>query len=119
MRLDRLVPRLLLAASPVLLWLAFRHLPPGALGHWISGLTPGALGLLIGFEILAFFLMGERWRYLLREAGASAPFLLIQRSRLAGFAWSYLTPGPHFGGEPVQFLIAIDIDDFVLESSNS
>jgi uncharacterized protein (TIRG00374 family) len=94
-----------LALSPVFLWLAFRGIPAGSLGAWITNFSLGALGFLLIYEMAAFTVLGERWRFLLRESGLSVPFWRVMQSRLSGFAWSYLTPGPHIGGEPMQLLV--------------
>jgi len=93
---------LLLAPGLVLAVLAFRNLSIGELGRWIRDFGVAPLGLLALYEVLAWGLMGERWRLFCREEGARLPVLRANAARLAGFAWSYITPGPHLGGEPVQ-----------------
>lgn len=45
-----------------------------------------------------------RWYWLVRAQGYRVGFWRIFRYRLAGFAVSYFTPGPQFGGEPLQVL---------------
>lgn len=49
-------------------------------------------------------LLGLRWWLILRAQGQELPFLSLARYRLAAFGVSYFTPGPHFGGEPLQVI---------------
>jgi glycosyltransferase 2 family protein len=55
---------------------------------------------LVNLSILIAF--GFRWWWLLRSLGFSIPYKDILRYRLAAFGISYFTPGPQFGGEPLQ-----------------
>lgn len=68
--------------------------------------------LLAGFDCLAILtlgvvnllmlpLMAARWWLLLRLLGSPVDPLSVCAYRLAANAVSYLTPGPHFGGEPL------------------
>lgn len=71
------------------------------------GETLGNLGLLqitvlILVNIGIIFAFGLRWWWLLRSTGNRVPYLAILRYRLASFGVSYFTPGPQFGGEPLQ-----------------
>jgi uncharacterized protein (TIRG00374 family) len=50
-------------------------------------------------------LMTGRWWLILRALGHPLPFLTLTRYRLASFAVSYFTPGPQFGGEPLQVYV--------------
>ncbi len=92
----------LLPLGLVMAWLVFRRLPADALAGWARGFPGWGIPALVGFEIVSWILMGERWRYLARESGRPVAFGPSQAARAAGFAWSYITPGPHLGGEPVQ-----------------
>ncbi|MGM0631763.1 MAG: lysylphosphatidylglycerol synthase transmembrane domain-containing protein [Pseudomonadota bacterium] len=56
--------------------------------------------LLINIAIL--YLAVKRWQLLSRALASSLPLLTLFRLRQAGSAVSFLTPGPHFGGEPLQ-----------------
>jgi len=49
-------------------------------------------------------LMTARWWVLLRALGYQVSYLRLTRYRLGSFAVSYFTPGPQFGGEPIQVL---------------
>lgn len=59
-----------------------------------------ALLLLVNASIIIFF--GLRWWLILRALGHKIPYISVTRYRLAAFGVSYFTPGPHFGGEPLQ-----------------
>lgn len=72
------------------LWQTLRHISLAGLAFW----------LVINLGILV--LMAGRWWLILSDLGYPAGYLALVRYRLASFAVSYLTPGPQFGGEPVQ-----------------
>jgi uncharacterized protein (TIRG00374 family) len=79
-----------------------RQLPLAAMGAAVAGLTPGQwlLWLLLNGVVMA--LSTGRWQLFARALGdrvALWPLLLI---RMAGQTVSFLTPGPQFGGEPLQ-----------------
>lgn len=63
------------------------------------------LFLLIGLNAIILVLLTGRWWLLLRGLGQLLPFGLTFGHRLAAFGVTYLTPGPQFGGEPVQVLL--------------
>ncbi|MBC8504895.1 MAG: flippase-like domain-containing protein [Anaerolineales bacterium] len=65
-------------------------------------LTILQIGGLALVNIVIVILFGLRWWWLLRSQGHCIPFLAIVRYRLAAFGVSYFTPGPQFGGEPLQ-----------------
>ena len=67
-------------------------------------LTWGAIGILIVANIAALLPMFGRWWVILRAQGYAVPFWAIARYSLGGFAISYITPGPQFGGEPYQVI---------------
>lgn len=72
------------------LWQMLRAIPLGGLGFWLV------------FNLAILVLMAGRWWLILRNLGYPLPYLVLARYRLSAFAVSYLTPGPQFGGEPVQ-----------------
>ena len=61
-----------------------------------------ALLLLNGLILLA---LNGRWWLILRAQGHTLPYLTLTAHRLAAFGVSYFTPGPQFGGEPLQVLL--------------
>ncbi len=93
---------LLLPPAVLLFWLAFRGIPTQGIRNWADGIKLTSLALLLLYEIAAWIVMGERWRFFCRESGANIGLRTATAARLAGFSWSYITPGPHVGGEPVQ-----------------
>lgn len=52
-----------------------------------------------GFVLIT---LNGRWWLMLYGQGYTIPFWHLFRYRLAAFGLSYVTPGPHFGGEPLQ-----------------
>jgi len=96
------------------LWLPVPLLLYWALRDFRLEDTLSLLGRLAGFPLAAlisvnlFFLLvlTARWGLILRGLGAPLPLPLLGWYRLGGFAVSYLTPGPQFGGEPVQLALA-------------
>jgi len=61
-----------------------------------------ALAVLNGLVLLA---LNGRWWIILRAQGQAIPFFSLLRYRLAAFGVTYFTPGPQFGGEPVQVVL--------------
>ena len=88
-----------------ILWLVVREVPLRAVVRMLAGLRGwqvGVLGLLNGLVLLA---LNGRWWLLLRGLGYKLSFWPLLGHRLAAFGVSYFTPGPHFGGEPLQVLL--------------
>ena len=76
--------------------------PFGAVFGTLARLRPGQIGLLAAVNLGIILLMTVRWWWILRSKDHRLPFLAIVRYRLAAFGVSYFTPGPQFGGEPLQ-----------------
>ena len=68
------------------------------LGWWQLMLLAVANGIVL-------LLMNGRWWLILLGQGHSVPYLALTSYRLAGASLSYITPGPQFGGEPLQVLL--------------
>lgn len=100
----------------------FLHILPWLLSvgllAWIIGAIPldetwAALRQLRGWQITVLVLanlvvlltLNGRWWLLLRGLGYKLPYFTVTGHRLAAFGVSYFTPGPQFGGEPVQVLL--------------
>ncbi len=62
----------------------------------------GTLALVNGVVLLT---LNGRWWFILRGLGYRLPYLRLTAHRLAAFGVSYFTPGPQFGGEPVQVIL--------------
>ncbi len=85
----------------LLAW-AFQRVPFAEIGAALSGLTLWQAGLLICINAVILVITAARWWVILRASGYRLPFTRLLSYRLSGFAISYFTPGPQFGGEPVQ-----------------
>jgi uncharacterized protein (TIRG00374 family) len=73
-------------------WAALWELELSQIGFWLV------------FNIGLALLMAGRWWLILGTLGHKIPYLALIRYRFASFAVSYFTPGPQFGGEPLQVL---------------
>lgn len=95
---------LVLAAVAILLFFAWREVSFGdvraavALWAWYHWLILAVANL----AILAA--MCWRWALILQRMGHPVGFGALVRYRMAANALSYITPGPQFGGEPLQVL---------------
>ena len=95
----------LLAIAPIpLLWWIFREVPLAQVWAALRQLKIYQIGIWLTFNVGLAFLMVGRWWLILRTLGYKIPYLALTRYRFASFAVSYFTPGPQFGGEPVQVL---------------
>ncbi|MBD3308416.1 hypothetical protein GF339_18435, partial [candidate division KSB3 bacterium] len=93
---------LFLGMFPGLIWLAIRDISLAETMGILSRLRVRSLLILVAVNGVIFFTMTARWRLLLAALGYRIPYLRLIGYRLAGNAVSYFTPGPQFGGEPVQ-----------------
>jgi uncharacterized protein (TIRG00374 family) len=91
----------------LLLGLALRSTP---LAEILSGLTRLRLTQLLTLTLIntvIVLLFAGRWWLILRAQGYHLPYLALSGYRLAAFAVSYFTPGPQFGGEPLQVFLLV------------
>ncbi len=96
-------PRLFwLALALALLWLTLRAVNLAEVWEYLRHLQPGQLLLLLAFNVVVLATFSARWWLLLYAQGYALPYHNLIAYRLATFAVSYFTPGPHFGGEPLQ-----------------
>jgi len=78
---------------------------------WRSIATALEKASVLGFagwcalNALVLMLMAERWRVLVEGLHGPVRRSRLTLHRLAGFGVSFLTPGPQFGGEPLQVLL--------------
>lgn len=94
---------------PLLLYWALRGVRLEEMAQTLGRLSWGRLGILLAVNLAYFAVLTARWAWILHGLGerlSIAGTLRLAASRLAGFAVSYLTPGPQFGGEPVQLALA-------------
>jgi uncharacterized protein (TIRG00374 family) len=101
--LRRQLPRLFFVALAIfLLWLTLRTVELAEVWTQLRQLQPWQLALLAGVNLLVLATFSARWWLLLHAQGYDVPYFSLMGYRLVTFAVSYFTPGPHFGGEPLQ-----------------
>lgn len=93
---------LLWAVVAWLLFLALRAVPLVEIVKVLSRLGVGQVAALVFANLAILALLSLRWALLLRSLGHPLGLRALTAVRLAGFGVSYFTPGPQFGGEPVQ-----------------
>ncbi len=84
-----------------LAWHALREVIWAEVWQLLAGMDSLAILTLGVVNLLMLPLMTARWWLLLRLLGSPVDPLSVCAYRLAANAVSYLTPGPHFGGEPL------------------
>jgi uncharacterized protein (TIRG00374 family) len=87
----------------LLVW-SFRRVPFADVWVTLGHLSTAQIALWLLLNLGLVILMSGRWWLILRSLGARLPYLALVRYRLGAFAVSYFTPGPQFGGEPLQVL---------------
>lgn len=87
---------------PIVLWWIFRQVPLNDVVAVLRTLNPGAILALVLVNAGVLALFSSRWWLILRAKGQQVAYLALAGFRLAAFAIAYFTPGPHFGGEPLQ-----------------
>ncbi len=88
-----------------LLWIAVRSIPVADVIQTLGRLTGGQILVLTLVNILAVLSLSSRWWWILRSFEERLSFTSMSLYRLSSFALSYFTPGPQFGGEPLQVLL--------------
>lgn len=78
------------------------QLPIDAVLQSIARLSVAQWLLWICLNLLVVVLLGGRWLALTRAMGLGVRFSQLLRIRQAGQLISFVTPGPQFGGEPLQ-----------------
>ncbi len=90
-----------LAVFVLLGWL-WQTVPLQAVGTVLGRLGPAqVVGLIVANGLVLIGLSG-RWWLILRGQGYTLPYLSLVGYKLAAFGVTYFTPGPQFGGEPLQ-----------------
>ncbi len=72
----------------------------------VRQLDTTAVSALVAVNVAALVVFGVRWWIILRALGHPIGLIDASLYRLAAFGFSYFTPGPQVGGEPVQVLLA-------------
>ncbi len=89
-------------ATAVLLGWVLYTVAPGETWTVLSRLGLRQVITLAIANDLILLSMSGRWWLILRTQGYAVPYLGLVGYRLAAFGVSYFTPGPQFGGEPLQ-----------------
>lgn len=98
---DKLRYLIWLLALPALWWV-FRSVPLEEIRSTVGSLALWQVFVLIGLNAIILLLFTSRWWLVLRSLGCRVNLLSLVSYRLAAFGISYFTPGPQFGGEPLQ-----------------
>ncbi|MCS7038351.1 MAG: lysylphosphatidylglycerol synthase transmembrane domain-containing protein [Anaerolineae bacterium] len=98
----RVFSLLLWVLALLALFLVVRQAPPAAIWAVWRRLTVEQITALIAANAAVLVLLTGRWWSILRGQGYRIGYHRPFGYRLAAFAVSYLTPGPQFGGEPLQ-----------------
>lgn len=86
----------------VMAWYALKGVAWTTVWDLLSRLSPLAISIIVAINLLMLPLMTARWWLFLRSLGEPVGLLSICAYRIAANAVNYLTPGPHFGGEPLS-----------------
>lgn len=87
---------------PIVLWWTLKDISMAEIVDNFRGIGLEAIIVLIVLNMIIFALLSLRWWLILRAQGYRRSFLALISYRLAGFGVTYFTPGPQFGGEPLQ-----------------
>lgn len=83
-------------------WWLFQTIDLTEIAQILQQLTLRKGMLLVVANLIVLVTLTCRWWLFLYGLGYPVPFFSLLRYRIAAFAVSYFTPGPHFGGEPLQ-----------------
>ncbi len=100
--MQRYLPALTWAMALALFAWALSKLPLAALWQAVATLQVRQWLLWLGLNLLIIALLVGRWLILTRAMGLPLGFGQLLRLRQAGQFISFVTPGPQFGGEPLQ-----------------
>lgn len=89
-------------AAPLLLWLVLRNVAFLDVLAILREIKIWQILVLLLVNVGILMLFSSRWWLILRGMGYRLPFFQLAAYRTAGFGVSYFTPGPQFGGEPLQ-----------------
>ena len=102
LRRKRIVIFLLWISIAALFWWAWRDISLPQVWEALRHLSPISLGILFALNGAILLLFSSRWWLIVRALGYRIPYFSLAKYRLASFGLSYFTPGPQFGGEPLQ-----------------
>lgn len=102
MRKKKIFMLILWVLVGLLFWWAWHDISLPRVWDALNHLSILSLGILLLLNTAIMFLLSSRWWLILRALGHALPYFSLAKYRLAGFGVSYFTPGPQFGGEPLQ-----------------
>ncbi len=100
-RFKLFTPLLWLLALLLAAWI-FAQLPLATITQTIAALSWFQLVYWLGLNLVIILLCNRRWQLLNNVFGMYPGFGRLLLIRQAGQAVSFITPGPQFGGEPLQ-----------------
>ena len=89
-------------SAVVLLILTVRELPLNEMLSRIYAISFSAWTTLFCVNLVILFLAVKRWQILSKTFDIEISFARLFIIRQAGSTFSFVTPGPQFGGEPLQ-----------------
>ena len=95
-----------IAFAIFIFWAILQTVSVTAVFHSLAQLQIQQILLLILLNGLVIIFVTARWWFILWGMGFRLPFGMVVGHRLASFGVSFFTPGPQFGGEPVQVWLA-------------
>lgn len=99
---DKLIALVLwLSAFSLALW-ALQDISLGAVRKQMQHLSLGQYLTWLSLNAFVMAVSTQRWRLLMNALSAPIAFRHLLIVRLAGQTISFITPGPQFGGEPLQ-----------------
>lgn len=101
----RLLSLLPWIVAPLLLAGVLRVAPLDQAWALLRQLSLVELAGLALLNVVVMLTFSGRWWVILRSQGHPIPYGRLAGYRLAAFGVTYFTPGPQFGGEPVQVLL--------------
>lgn len=90
---------------PLLMIWVLRSLSLADLWQALAQLSVLQIGGIVAANLLAVLIFSGRWWTILQSLDRKVSYLEAAGYRLAASGVSYFTPGPQFGGEPVQVLL--------------
>ena len=108
---------ILILFSVVLLVFTVRSVSLTAILSVLGDLGPLDILLIAAANALVIFTFSGRWWLFLVGQGFRLSYIKLVGYRLAAFGVSYFTPGPHFGGEPLQVFLVTERDNVPADNS--
>lgn len=97
------------------MWWAFRGTRFDEIVKVLNQVSFEKILVLIGLNAVIFILLTSRWWMILYALGYRRSLSSLAGYRLAAFGITYFTPGPQFGGEPLQVYLLKQRDNLPTE----